>query len=144
MLLTCTIKMFAIYHSRFQKKKTILKSFLLNNKLDTKFFLLSITCNTLLWVRSFLEVIFITTFPKPSTLEVDKFLIYNFFSICFFISEKHYLLSACISYSTSVNSSLLKIDNKVNFKNNTRQVYFWNFVNEAINLGDISLNNFFS
>jgi hypothetical protein len=63
---------------KFITLKSILKPVLLNNELDTKLFLLSITCNTLIRVRSFLKVIFNMTFPISNTLEVHKFSMYRF------------------------------------------------------------------
>jgi len=65
------------------------------------------------------------------------------FFIHFFVSGKHPLIDAYMSYNISINPLLLRITNQVDFRNNIRHVYFWNFINEVINPGDIGLSNLF-
>jgi len=74
--------------------KTNLKLFLLKNKQDIKFIVMSATWSTLLRVRSFFNVIFTMTFPILSALEVDEFLYVQVFTIHFFTSGKHHFLNA--------------------------------------------------
>jgi len=57
------------------------------------------------------------------------------------LSVKHHILTAYMSCSISVNPSLLRIVDKIDFRNNTRKVHFWNFISEVINLSDIGLIN---
>lgn len=94
--------------------KTILKPFLLYNEPNTNFFLISATCNILLKVRSFLEVIFNMTFPTSNTFKFDEFLMYRF-SPSIFLSEKHHLLDTYKSCSINNNPLLLRIVDKVDF-----------------------------
>jgi len=104
--------------------KTILKPFLLCNEPNTNFFLISATCNILLKVRSFLEVIFNMTFPTSNTFEVEEFLVYRFSPSIFFLSEKHPLLGTYKFCSININPPLLRIVDKVDFESNKRQVHF--------------------
>jgi len=60
--------------------KIILKSYLLNNKIDIKFFLMSITCSILLRVRNVSKVIFNMNFLIPCAFEVKEFVMYNYSS----------------------------------------------------------------
>jgi len=77
---------------KFITLKNHLKLFLLNNKSDTQLFLISVTCNTLLRVWSFLEIIFSMTFLTPSILEVNEFPMWRF-SPSISLKVKNILLS---------------------------------------------------
>ena len=64
-----------LFNTNLLDMKTSLNLFLLNNDLETKFFLIFGTYKTLLRVSYLLKIIF---FPYPSTFDVDKFLINNY------------------------------------------------------------------
>ena len=89
--------------------KIIFKLFLLNYEPDTKFFLISAVCSTLLKVRSFPKIIFSMTFPIPSALKVDEFSMYWFYPSTSFVSGKYHLLGAHMFCSTNKNPTLLRI-----------------------------------
>jgi hypothetical protein len=61
--------------------KIILKSCFLDNKINIKFFLMSITCNILLRVRNLLKVIFNMNFLIPCAFEVKEFVMYNYYHL---------------------------------------------------------------
>ena len=82
---------------KFITLKSILKPVLLNNELDTKLFLLSTTCNTLIRMRSFLKVIFNMTFPYLTPQRLMSFLcigfLYPFFYKLKTSSSQHIYIS---------------------------------------------------
>lgn len=66
------------------------------------------------------------------------------FTIHFFVSGEHFLLGAYMSCYISINRPLLKIFCLVDFENNNKHVYLWNFIGEVINPINIDFNNHFS
>jgi len=89
--------------------KIILKSCFLDNKIDIKFFLMSITCSILLRMRNLSKVIFNMNFFIPCAFEVKEFVMYDYSSPTSWQVKNIPLFSKKLTYSFTVNLSLFRI-----------------------------------